>query len=658
MKKHAWWGVGLCLSFGLAACGGSEGDDLPAGHDAGIVDYSEELERLRNQLNELGPQLDQLTMRTTALETPKDPGSCSAGELCIPDGVNLAQVGLAPMIKALCTYETTCCNAGELNFLYGPAVKSVADCEAAFASLIGRGLTSTEGLLGEYVEGIVRVAHALNDTEVQVEVDGTAVAACAAEISGTPCRRDVPEAKGCTPEVQEGEGACSLGKLLKGKEREGDTCEPGAVNECGPGLICRLAVGDDANRQGQTGICAPKAAPGDRCLRQADCDDLYCDFASGTCKAYATEGQPCAYIDPTFEDLDPILDEGHFTDGSRTSIDCAPGLSCNPLTNTCVKRACAAGSWCNDDEHCGAGLSCNYKANATLEAYRASRGRIGVCTPSGIACQSDYDCGSGRCGPNGQCAPRCDCDDEGQCTCGAGTYCLYFDLYANWCEPLLATGSECTIVGHASCASGFCLNGFCAEKVASGGSCASVEQCPANEACQGDTCVPAVGIGSACSPLNEWNSNCAAGSYCWDVHNDGSEGRCYKLGSDNDSLRALPDGIYCMAPEGDLWCASGWCRLDGTRSGWFCAPPLADGVACNPQDPSTSRCGKESYCKVGSASADAGVCTPYAQPGEPCDPARDGEECHGEQGGCVLRNERFVCAPWTASAPFCRAIEG
>src|SRR6185312_15694662 len=128
--------------------------------------------------------------------------------------------------------------------------------------------------------------------------------------------------------------------------------EPGLINECGEGLVCRQADGDSYIDEsyyydpGQSGICAPKASVGDRCVRQTDCDDFYCDFAAGTCRAYSLEGEACAFIDPTFNNngADPII-EGHSTDNSATSIDCAVGLTCNPLTSKCVKKDCAEGSW-------------------------------------------------------------------------------------------------------------------------------------------------------------------------------------------------------------------------------------------------------------------------------------------------------------------------
>ena len=56
--------------------------------------------------------------------------------------------------------------------------------------------------------------------------------------------------------------------MVKGLEREGDTCDPETdVPECGDGLVCRYAGGNGS----QSGICAPKVAAGERCTSDEDC---------------------------------------------------------------------------------------------------------------------------------------------------------------------------------------------------------------------------------------------------------------------------------------------------------------------------------------------------------------------------------------------------
>src|SRR6185312_10886809 len=126
--------------------------------------------------------------RLKVLETPKTPGSCSAGELCIPDGIDLARSGFQPIVSAICERVTNCCDARELNYLYGGAIKTKADCEATFTDLVNNGQAQTVlESFGFYMDTVVRAAHALNDTKILVEVNAPAVAACAAAIQAGGC---------------------------------------------------------------------------------------------------------------------------------------------------------------------------------------------------------------------------------------------------------------------------------------------------------------------------------------------------------------------------------------------------------------------------------------------------------------------------------------
>ncbi|MFT3924871.1 MAG: hypothetical protein QM778_20215 [Myxococcales bacterium] len=605
MKRFAWLSLGVALSLGLSACDDDNGHDGKGtlNPDGGTPEnYDDDIARLRGDLDKLGMDTD---ARLDVLEAPKPDSSCSVGELCVPDGVDLAEQGMQPVIAALCANEIKCCDAGELNWIYGPAVKSEADCVSAFGDLLNRGLINSSGLFGQYVLRVLDAVRALNDTDFQVAINPEGVNACAASIQAIQCPGAPVAAASCAAPTTD---PCSPAKLLKGLERAGDTCDPyNAINgpkvpECGEGLACRqtssLIFGQSA------GVCSAKAKAGDRCTQQSECDELYCEFTSGTCKLRAKEGEACAFIDPTFVDVRPFSSgSSGFGTGAVTLVDCEDGFSCDPTSNKCVRASCAAGAYCTRNSQCGTGLVCNGLASEPLHKLaQQSVTFYGLCTPptadgqaclrntvgiavetncasgtctegtnlcaaslksDGAACAlpglATNECTSGWCDRNSKCAPACSFSKA----CAAGSYCAD-TTPGSRCEPEIATTQACPVGVHASCASKFCNAGTCADKKADSASCTATVEC-----------------------------------------------------------------------------AHGWCRSNTPNAGSSCAAPIAENGACDTESSTLNVCAAGLFCAFGD-DMHTGTCRKQSRVGEACQ-ARYGDLDCLTNGACTLRHETFLC---------------
>lgn len=690
MKRHAWLTVGLGLSLVLGACSDDEGGGQ--GTVDGGEDLSAQIKDLNDQLDKLGTDQMNLGGRITALETPKDPAMCSAGELCIPDGISFSRMGMDPIIQALCMRETSCCSAGELNYFYGPGIKNAADCVAAFTDIVNNGISESNPTFTQHLDLVVRVAHAINDTNVRMSLSAEGIAACAASITAEACPGAVDEAERCKPAAV---APCSLEALVKGLEGEGDTCDPqSGVPECGAGLVCRGGFGSGA---AQSGICAPKAAVGERCTSQADCDDLSCNFATGLCQERAKENDACAYVDPSFARVDPWYGvyvysseygDGRYVSLAATSLDCDDGLACNPVSKTCVKDHCATGAFCKTNSECPTGNVCtraNDSALLSLAPPHPFYGvRVGVCAPAladgaacdpvmnecisqncddvavvgefkcqptpaadGSACTVAANCASNHCGSDLKCSPVCDtpssaCEGAECRTCAAGFYCMPYAGTVGHCETLLADGRACegsvdTARRALSCASGYCnAIGQCGPKVAANGTCTAGHhaQCQGGQYCNVTTCTTTTALLAECTTAGE----CGPYGTCWDVDGPALSGtvkRCYE--GDGVDTANMPNGVYCTS---NSQCESTWCRNNGTTS--VCTKLPDDGAACDLDNTAANRCGLESFCAVVKDTR-AGTCKKRGTVGDPCEIRFNGSDCAGGSGSCELVHETFLC---------------
>lgn len=701
MKRHIWLSLGVGLSAALIGCddekkgGGGANNDADAGDV--VVDYEDRFNDIEDRLDGVGGDIDKLDGRLDDLENPKV-GSCSEGELCIPDGLDIVGSRFEGIVRALCKHEVDCCDAGELRYKFGAAIKNVDDCVATFNDFLKRGYSP--GFLNHYqVSQIVEVAHALNDTNVHVALDANALKACADSIASVACTSEPAEGNlRCDPKVViDEDDACAAHKLLKGQEREGDLCNPtGVINECGEGLVCVLAKdGDGCWDEGggyvygdnceQRGVCVKQAAVGDRCFEDWDCGKLFCNHETGKCQARAKVGEPCEYVDPTFEYLSPFY-FWPYGNGDNTNIDCEEGAICDPTTKKCVGW-CSQGAFCYYHHECPAGLVCSFTATAEWGNAR------GQCLPpkkTGEACTSMYvgtsvgehengyqndceskvcsggqcqaplkaagaacttagydaTCQSGYCNTDLKCAATCDvaCEGDDCPTCPNGTYCDTGEVIVastRVCKPLIAKGTACdqsTDNRHLSCATGFCDLGntaTCQDKVAQNAACPSGyhEQCQDGQFCNDNgTCATPKAVGTQCAAGTD---ECGPFAYCIDTKGQSAPGdyRCFTVDGD------LPNGAPC---EWNGNCASGWCR-PSTPNGagtWACAPRIEAGQPCDVEDGTRDTCVEGHYCAFGPESSE-GTCEPRLTVGQPCDPFYEGSDCWG--GDCVLRRGAWIC---------------
>jgi hypothetical protein len=687
MKRLVWLTVLLGLSTSWSGCdddsssGGGDGDTADGGVDP--------LDKLGDDVSNLGNDVDDLQERIDALENPPV-GSCSEGELCIPDGVSIASAGFLPIVEQLCAHETSCCDANELNYRFGRSVTDATSCKELFVDLVNNGYTPWF-LSASEVAAVIEVAQALNDTGRQVEIVADAVQACADHLEARSCPAitEGSDDERCTPPEADEESPCAIDKLLVGTEPEGSNCTVDNVPECEAGLVCR-GIGES-----NKGLCATPAEVEDRCLSDSQCDELFCNLTTGRCQERSGLGEPCSYVDPTFEDLDPGIDEGSYSaqqDPSRLKVQCERHLWCDPASKTCVSP-CSKGSFCFANSQCPEGLACN----RTLDEGLRKRTGVGLCSDpiaNGMPCRSASECASGLCFFDsamdeevGTCtAPRANaqpCNNDDQCT---SSNCQYDQAdNRNECVPALKEdGAACTTPGsdatcessvcdannecatrcyqgdvacpsgeycsgvycvvaiandqacgsHVSCASGFCdfsqQAPVCKPKVAANAACASgyTEQCPNTQYCNGNTgnCTTYAAALAECG-----NVQCAPGLSCRQA---GSVSRCYDLNGN------VPAGGPCSS---DDHCKTGWCAQN------VCADPLPADAACDFNDATKNRCAQGLFCAVVEGTT-AGACKPQKTVGQVCNPYYNNNsnpsnvrECLYPYSSCQLRNGQFLC---------------
>ena len=503
MKRFLWLMCICCLCPALTtACGDDELEGEEPEQDGGTVDpddfedlgsrvsdvedtlsgLSDDVDGLGGEVDDLGNDLDGLSGdiddlsddvggRLDALENP-ELISCSEEDiqLCIPEGIDLVEIGVAPLIEQLCRLEVGCCTEEERDFKFGGGLGTEEDCIEAFADLVNNGFSpdflGTEET-GSLINNIISIAQALNDTGVRVELDSDAIEACATDLEARECPDESEDLrkgpgkgyyygicggdKGPPPYYIE---TCSLNDLVNGLQEEGEACRRADVSglseidDCAEGLVCRNA-GD-----GDEGICLPPPEAGEACRDDGDCMTgpsgpmLYCDLAAGACAEKGGEGDDCSYQDPTFTDL-----RGNFegVPAPDERMECADGLLCDPDAKKCV-NICEAGALCRTNADCDEDLVCNKTANPTLTD--ASGDRLGVCSEpigAGEPCTVRNDVGD-ECAYDGGCS-LLDQGWFGDSECGGGI-CMddpntdeadtELDPADTKCAPRGDTGTSCS----------------------------------------------------------------------------------------------------------------------------------------------------------------------------------------------------------------------
>ena len=691
MKRILWVTCLGCMSaLPMIGCGGSGGGGEVA-EDGGvdsITQINDNIDQINGQVGDLGDNVDQLNTTVDDLKSTVDDANNTLGDLsdrvakledptiphcsdnesapnCTPDGVDVVQADLQDVIQAVCESEVNCCTADERTWNWGAGIQSADDCVQTVLDLIGNGISPNllSNQRAVVVENIIEIAQALNDARVKVEIDKDAVAACVEAIGkgACPTYTDLSESDPldhCTASPAAEQDPCSLDQLVNGLQEEGEICGIGGpyVPECKDGLVCRHTSGSNE------GICAQAAAATDGCTSDSECDtDLFCNHASGKCQDLADAGEPCAYIDPSFTveetDLNPI----NYDQRSATSVDCKPGLSCDPKSKKCVAQ-CSSGSFCyayNGNTDCPDKTVCNVTENPGLyETWtegvcRAATAAGKPCTlgsecasgacdldpaktdgsmicqaakkAAGTACdvagQADETCQSGLCDNAGKCATPCTYDDTaGSYSCASGTYCDPTQSILNptgapyACEPKGDAGDGCSPsdfdgsqASDSACKSGFCdvANGStCQPKVAAGGTCASGRdaECPSTQWCDtsnSDTCTDFLALDADCSTTTDYA--CGPGNYC--LYDGSSSYACKALGDVGDDC------------SGYAQCKSG---LSCNGQDAKCYEPYSypNGASCSYDDDCSS-----GWCSAIDINTQYGTCAAKIADGADCDDA-------------------------------------
>ncbi len=624
MKRFLWLTCMVCATSLAAACSSSNNagktsddggmsmtndlsqlsknlDDTNKSVDSlkkDTMDLGQMIDDVSKQVGDVGKSVDDLTGRVSSLENP-DPQSCSVTESCIPDGIDLVQTGVQDLIKEACTYETTCCSSNELAYKFGPGIQSVDDCTQTFVDLVNNGFAPDflDGN-GPIIDAVVKIAQALNDTQIKITLDATAIQSCVADLDKRECNKFVDTgevtAEHCTPSSATPEkNPCAIDVLVKGLQKAGESCGtlPSPLpSGCGDGLVCRST--------GATGgICVKPAEAGQRCTNNSECDgDLFCNTSTGKCQARGAEGDDCSYVDT----ITNIVAGGFSPQNAAVAaMACQPGLTCDPTSKKCVTY-CSEGAFCSAN---GSGFDCPDGTVCNVTEYPSMRTSysLGLCRPptaEGDPCTSgsnyqecssgrcaldstsgkflcaaalkadgedctaagvDALCESGHCGTDLKCATPCDTTTS-PASCATGYYCDQTTAtvppnYDYFCEPLIADTNACGNSGYstaerdASCSSGYCNlnNTNCAPKVAANAACTSGRdvECPAGQFCPtsgSGNCTDYVALNADCTGSDS-SHNCGPGNYCYYNASNTPNYQCRVLGEEGDDCDT--SGLQC-----------------------------------------------------------------------------------------------------------------
>lgn len=527
----------------------------------------------------------------------------------------------------VCDLSFRCCTRGEVNFFLGPFVEDEENC---VDRLVQSANVSNIAFLGNIAFGDATVIlpnlHALDQAvnDGRTEVDRDAVDECIAYLQEFECNELVEPPLECIPPELNPPDPCDLREMFHGIVPEGGRCSsPGFSFECEDDLVCRAtgALGTD-------GACVQPGAEGDFCFSDGECQfDLYCSQFDGTCKVFGQPGDVCAYSDPD----DPAPDP------NTLLIKCDEGLSCDPVSDTCV-APCERGASCVVPLDCdaGAGLLC---VDNRCEEPRGE----------GLPCELHEHCEEGL---------RC-LESEAQ-----------FGVFL--CSEPLPLGADCLeSTGDLDCESGYCGDiepsdgigfgaGVCTESLDAGEACLSGlhEECFEGYCDNSDTINAC--SGSCIAGCDEFNFNCAP--YCVPER---AEGQSCTF----DYQCSVADEANCIAgncripPLGD----GDDCELDEQCTSLFCS---ADGICDNPPLPNGKGCNDHEECESGVCDFFEGICTPGLQEGSECgegtpcgrdlycDPEESPPQCAsvkdtGEvckfdyqcRGSCVESWGRLACDP-------------
>jgi hypothetical protein len=373
---------------------------------------------------------------------------------------------------------------------------------------------------------------------------------------------------------------------------------------------------------GVFGECVKPGREGDPCFGAESCEpELYCSQLDGTCQPFRAEGETCVFDDR--EDPSPAAE--------TLLVRCAFGLSCDPITDTCV-APCERGAACTNDEQCdeeqelrcivgrcdrerAVGLPCALTADCAEGLHCASDPEDDtreICQErlaNGVSCLSHDECASEFCDPTlTLCAAKV--DPDAACPSGLDAQCD-----GGSCEPELvacATDADCPISGLCNIGSGIC-SGYCVELRPVGAICTADTQCDSAACVVGFCRELPLAFGAPCEAAEQCESE-----FC--TYDD--DRVCSEL--------PLALGERCQT---SAECKSGVCFGALTATFDTCINGQDEGEACG--DAGQPPCNPNKY--VCDTEATPVTCAPLHEAGEACERS---EQCRGD---CVVRFGRKMC---------------
>lgn len=566
---------------------------------------------------------------------------------CSGEGHKPVTPTIARLTKSLCDLAFKCCRRGEVSFFLGPYVDR-DNCESRLTEATRLApstvfqLDPLEGLAVQ-VPNIGALDRAVRDG--RTKIDSAALEKCVEYLTDTACNappkeEDPAKKPQCEPPRSGPEETpCDLDKIFVGNLGLGDECTSGTGGlscqdvgdeqvctktvgtiECAPGLVCAKGTGLGVNGQ-----CALPKYEGAECFSDVECaENLYCSQLDGTCQRLRKEGEVCVFTDRD----KPVPNPGTLV------IRCEPGLSCDPVTDTCV-APCQRGAVCSTD------LECDDEQELSCIVSRCDKPRA-----EGLPCAESDDCVQGLlCGD--------DPENPGKSICQKrleiGEPCLtHPECDSDFCDPTtglcaapVPPGSACPSGDDAECDGGACNSDFV--------SCVDDMDCPSGRSCDvlqnrcESICVALKPDGATCTGGTECESTACIAGFCRTLPlNNGDEcvtnvqcesGFCGLEDKRVCTDLPLPNGAACSSSD---QCESLVCFNTGTGS--QCTTGLEEGDPCGdigqePCDP------KRFFCDM---DEDPSVCAPLREAGEDCDSA---VQCRGD---CILKFGRMMCS---AAAP-------
>lgn len=346
---------------------------------------------------------------------------------------------LEDLIGAICNWEYKCCDAGEAKYELGPTVATAAACKSAFVYLLKNDITVASPYPASLEPLLTTLGYGIDPTKVTENPTG--IAQCIAQWNARTCNvapaAKLPDPTHCTATSYGLINPCDLSNLVKPKQPAGGDCNyevnlASSANdiECVAGTSCVTAQDPDNPTKARP-VCVTRGLAGAPCTSDAKCDyGFYCDaMGSGTCVAKGAPGAACAYKNET----NPVPGE--------LAKQCMPGLTCNPVTKTCIE-SCKTGYVCEKyDWACPAGQSCiPITVGNVSDKFQTCSAQNSTTTP----------------------ITRCDSAED----CGPGNYCA-----AESCKPKLAKNEVCANVPGECSAGLFCKAGICDSYVLNSKTC-------------------------------------------------------------------------------------------------------------------------------------------------------------------------------------------